>query len=62
MILHKGNIPYAIINNKMLGQGDVIENAKVITISAEQVILKRQGQRITLKVLNHNQKMNVTRH
>ncbi len=45
-----GNQPMAIINSKGVGEGDVVDGGRVISIESNKVILERDGQKYTLKV------------
>ncbi|MEW5756904.1 MAG: hypothetical protein AB1810_11420 [Pseudomonadota bacterium] len=43
----------ATINGKTLAIGDVIDNAKVVTIGANEVILERNGRELRLQLVSH---------
>jgi hypothetical protein len=49
-IIYDEDAPVAIINNKPVGVGESIGNAKVITIERKQVIIKNGNKEITLTV------------
>lgn len=49
-ILSAQHRKYAHINGQKVGEGESVAGAKVLSISANQVVLSRQGKRYTLQV------------
>lgn len=53
-ILIKHPRPLALINNKFVTEGDIIDNAKVISIRRNAVILDDSTQKITLYLFDQS--------
>jgi hypothetical protein len=51
-IFSDGENSYAIINNRVVREGDTITGAKVLNILAEQVVLEVQGKTLNIKIKN----------
>ncbi len=49
-IMHLENGPLAIINNMRIAEGDDVNGAKVVSITDDAVLLRRQGSEITLRL------------
>jgi len=49
-IVFNDRAPMAVINNKMVRTGDLVDQARVIAIEQESVQVEHDGRRITLKV------------
>ena len=49
-IVYNEHAPMAVINRKTVRLGDVIDNARVVTINQKTVLMERNGKRFTLRV------------
>lgn len=49
-IVYNEHAPMAVINRKTVRPGDVIDNARVVTINQKTVLMERNGKRFTLRV------------
>ncbi len=49
-IVYNDRAPMAVINKKTVRAGDVVDNARVVTINQKSVLLECNGNRFTLKV------------
>ena len=49
-IVYNERAPMAVINKKTVRPGDVIDNARVVTINQKTVLMERNGKRFTLRV------------
>jgi len=49
-IVYNERAPMAVINRKTVRPGDVIDNARVVTINQKTVLMERNGKRFTLRV------------
>ncbi|MCK4461118.1 MAG: hypothetical protein KAW46_04905 [candidate division Zixibacteria bacterium] len=49
-IVYNERAPMAVINRKTVRPGDVIDNARVVTINEKTVLMERNGKRFTLRV------------
>jgi hypothetical protein len=49
-IIYNANLPLAVVNGKTVGIGDIIDQAKIVTIDRSKVLLQYRGNQIELRV------------
>ncbi|MFH2035793.1 MAG: hypothetical protein ABIJ45_05265 [Candidatus Zixiibacteriota bacterium] len=50
-IIYNETNPHAVINNKIVQNGDSVDGAEIITIEKDRVVLQKNGSEFTLSIL-----------